>query len=92
MRGVSDCIIGVMIPTYIPSDATALIRMHDFCPARLVDEFLSMRECHQFISPSLTVDDSIRDVAWDIIRDGVNITIEDAISVVRHCLCEQGRI
>ena len=79
-------IIYGMIPTTTPSDATALelIRTHNFCTARLVDEFLSMRECHQFISPSLTVDDSIRDVAWDIIRDGVKISLGDAIKVVNH--------
>lgn len=82
----SYAMLGVMIPTYPPSDATALelIRTHNFCTARLVDEFLSMRECHQFISPSLTVDDSIRDVAWDIIRDGVKISLGDAIKVVNH--------
>jgi hypothetical protein len=75
-----------MIPTYPPTDATALelMRTHNFCTARLVDEFLSMRELHENMFPDLTVDDSIRDVAWDIIRDGVKISLGDAIKVVNH--------
>lgn len=81
-------ILGVMIPTYIPSDARDVIRAYDLCTTRLADEFLSMRELHEAILPSLTVDDSIRDVAYDILRDGVKISIEDAIIAVRYSIAQ----
>jgi hypothetical protein len=47
-----------------------------------------MRELHEVILPSLTVDDSIRDVAWDIIRDGYKISLGDAIKVVNHSIAQ----
>ena len=50
--------------------------------------YKSMRELHEFISPTLTIDDTIRDVAWDYIRDGYDIDVEDASAVIKHCLTQ----
>ena len=47
-----------------------------------------LRECHQFFSPTLTIDDTIKDVAWDYIRDGYDIDVEDASAVIKHCLTQ----
>ena len=80
--------IRVMIPTYTPEDALKVIRVNKLCTARLADEFLSMRELHRAILPSLTVNDTIRDVAYDILRDGIKISLEDAINVVHHSIVE----
>ena len=75
-----------MIRDYRPAIALKIIRHHDLCTTMIADAFLSMRELHQAFNIDLTVADSIRDVAWDIIRDGYKMPIEDAIQVVRHSI------
>ena len=84
--GCGYAIIEVMIRDYQPSTAAAIMRKHNLCTQQIADAFMSIRELHAAILPDLTVADSIRDLAWDIINDGYKMPIEDMIQVVRHSI------
>lgn len=55
---------------------------------QVILQYRAMRELHQFVSPTLTIDDTIRDLAWDYIREGYDIDVEDASAVIKHCLTQ----
>jgi hypothetical protein len=76
---------------FIPStqqSSPSLTFAHNLSLPQVILRYRAMRELHQFFSPTLTIDDTIRDVAWDYIREDYDIDVEDASAVIKHCLTQ----